>query len=66
MVEINVRDNNVERALRQLKKMMNREGRFLVMREKRYFTKPFEVRKRAKREAERRARKEENRRQSEM
>ena len=66
MVEVVVRDNDVERAMRRLKKDMNREGIFREMRDRRYHTKPFEIRKRAKLDARRRAWKNEQRRQQDM
>ncbi len=57
MVMVTVRDNNVEQALRVLKKKMQREGIFREMKMRRDFEKPSEKRKREKAEAVRRARK---------
>ena len=57
MVTVNVRDNNVEQALRVLKKKMQREGIFREMKERRDFEKPTEKRKREKQENIRRSRK---------
>ena len=57
MVQIVVRDNNVDQALRILKKKMQREGVFREMKQRRFYEKPSEKRKREKQEAERRARK---------
>jgi small subunit ribosomal protein S21 len=57
MVLVTVRDNNVEQALRVLKKKMQREGIFREMKMRRDFEKPSEKRKREKAEAVRRARK---------
>ncbi|MEM9168602.1 MAG: 30S ribosomal protein S21 [Pseudomonadota bacterium] len=57
MVQIQVRDNNVEQALRALKKKMQREGTFREMKRRKYFEKPSEKRARQKAEAIRRARK---------
>ena len=52
-----VRDNNVDQALRALKKKMQREGIFREMKMRRSFEKPSERRAREKAEAIRRARK---------
>ncbi len=52
-----VRDNNVDQALRALKKKMQREGIFREIKLRRHFEKPSEKRVREKSEAIRRARK---------
>ena len=52
-----MRDNNVDQALRALKKKMQREGIFREMKMRRSFEKPSEKRAREKAEAIRRARK---------
>jgi small subunit ribosomal protein S21 len=52
-----VRDNNVEQALRVLKKKMRREGVFREMKRRRSYEKPSEKKTREKSEAVRRARK---------
>ena len=57
IVEIVVRDNNVEQALRALKKKMQREGTFREMKRRTHYEKPSEKRARQKAEAIRRARK---------
>ncbi|MCC7260314.1 MAG: 30S ribosomal protein S21 [Alphaproteobacteria bacterium] len=57
MVEVNVRDNNVDQALRALKKKMQREGIFREMKLRRHFEKRSEKKKREKQEAVRRWRK---------
>jgi small subunit ribosomal protein S21 len=57
IVEIVVRDNNVEQALRALKKKMQREGTFREMKRRTHYEKPSEKRVRQKAEAIRRARK---------
>ena len=44
IVQIVVRDNNVEQALRALKKKMQREGLFREMKARQYFEKPSEKR----------------------
>lgn len=54
LVSVNVRENNVEQALRVLKKKMQREGIFREMKERKDFEKPTEKRKRQKAEAVRR------------
>ncbi|MDE0941866.1 MAG: 30S ribosomal protein S21, partial [Alphaproteobacteria bacterium] len=51
------RDNNVDQALRALKKKLQREGVFREMKMRKYFEKPSERRAREKAEAVRRARK---------
>ena len=57
MVQVNVRDNNIEQALRVMKKKLQREGTFREMKERRYYEKPSEKKKREKSENTRRARK---------
>lgn len=57
MVHIVVRDNNVEQALRALKKKLQREGLFREMKARKTFEKPSEKRKREKEESVRRWRK---------
>jgi small subunit ribosomal protein S21 len=52
-----VRDNNVDKALRVLKKLMQREGIFREMKLRRAYEKPSERRAREKAEAIRRQRK---------
>lgn len=56
-MQVLVRDNNVEQALRVLKKKMQREGLFREMKARREFEKPSERRVREKAEAVSRARK---------
>ncbi len=56
-MQVLVRDNNVDQALRVLKKKMQREGIFREMKRRRSYEKPSEKRTRAKAEAIRRARK---------
>jgi small subunit ribosomal protein S21 len=56
-VQVLVRDNNVDQALRVLKKKMQREGVFREMKQRRAYEKPSERRTREKGEAIRRARK---------
>ena len=54
---VQVRDNNVDQALKALKKKMQREGIFREMKLRNYFEKPSEKRVREQAEAVRRARK---------
>ena len=56
-MEVQVRDNNVDQALRALKKKMQREGLYREMRMRRHYEKPSEKRAREKAEAIRRFRK---------
>jgi len=57
LVQIFVRDNNVDQALKALKKKMQREGSFREMKRHVAYEKPSEKRARQKAEAVRRARK---------
>jgi small subunit ribosomal protein S21 len=56
-MQVSVRDNNVDQALRALKKKLQREGVFREMKLKQAFEKPSEKKARNKAEAIRRARK---------
>jgi small subunit ribosomal protein S21 len=56
-VQVLVRDNNVDQALKVLKKKMQREGVFREMKLRGHYEKPSERRIREKAEAIRRARK---------
>ena len=56
-MQVSVRDNNVDQALRALKKKMQREGIFREMKLRRSYEKPSERRAREKAEAVRRFRK---------
>jgi small subunit ribosomal protein S21 len=57
IVQVLVRDNNVDQALRALKKKMQREGIFREMKLRRSYEKPSERKARQRAEAVRRARK---------
>jgi small subunit ribosomal protein S21 len=57
IVQVSVRDNNVDQALRALKKKMQREGVYREMKLRRHFEKPSEKKKREQAEAVRRQRK---------
>lgn len=56
-MQVLVRDNNIDQALRVLKKKMQREGLFREMKARRAYEKPSEKRVREKAEAVRRSRK---------
>jgi small subunit ribosomal protein S21 len=56
-LQVLVRDNNVDQALRVLKKRMQREGVFREMKRRRFYEKPSEKATRERGEAIRRARK---------
>jgi small subunit ribosomal protein S21 len=56
-LQVFVRDNNVDQALRVLKKKMQREGLFREMKRRRFYEKPSEKAAREEADAIRRARK---------
>jgi small subunit ribosomal protein S21 len=56
-VQVLVRDNNVDQALRALKKKLQREGVFREMKIRRNYEKPSERKARERAESVRRARK---------
>jgi len=56
-LQVFVRDNNVEQALRILKKKMQREGVFREMKRRRFYEKPSDKATREKADAIRRRRK---------
>jgi len=56
-LQVLVRDNNIDQALRVLKKKMQREGVFREMKQRRSYEKPSERKTREKTEAIRRTRK---------
>ena len=62
LVQVIVRDNNVDPALKALKKKMQREGIFREMKLRKAYEKPSERKAREKSEAIRRARKLERKR----
>ena len=62
LVQVVVRENNVDQALKALKKKMQREGIFREMKLRKSYEKPSEKRAREKSEAVRRARKLERKR----
>lgn len=56
-MQVSVRDNNVDQALRALKKKLQREGVYREMKMRRFFEKPSEKKARETAAAVRRARK---------
>jgi len=56
-LQVLVRENNIDQALRVLKKKMQREGVFREMKRRRFYEKPSEKSNREQAEAIRRARK---------
>ena len=56
-IEVTVKDNNIEQALRTLKKRMQREGLFREMKLRKHYEKPSLRRAREKEESIRRSRK---------
>lgn len=56
--KVEVRDNNMNQAMRRLKKILQAEGVFKEMRDRRFFEKPSMKRKKAKAAARKRWQKE--------
>ena len=65
-MEVTVKDNNIEQALKVLKKKMQREGIFREMKRRRAYEKPSEKRVREEAESFRRSRKLARKRQEEQ
>lgn len=59
---VEVRDNNINQAMSRLKKLLQREGVFKELRDRRYFEKPSMTRKKAKAAARKRYQKEQAKR----
>jgi small subunit ribosomal protein S21 len=57
VVQINVRDNNVDQALKILKRKLQKEGLFKEIKQRRFYEKPSEKRVRKAQEAVRRSKK---------
>ena len=57
VIEVTVKDNNIEQALRSLKKKMQREGLYKEMKLRKHYEKPCLKRAREKEENIRRSRK---------
>ena len=60
MIEINV-DNNLEKAMRVLKRKLIREGLFKELKTRRFYEKPSEKKKRQNKESQKKRRKEADR-----
>lgn len=58
MIEIIVGQNNLEKAMRVLKRKLIREGVFKELKSRRFYEKPSERRKRKNKEAQKKRRKE--------
>lgn len=56
-LEVTVYDNDVEKALRTLKREIGKEGTLKTLKRKRFYEKPSEAKKRKSRDAVRRLRK---------
>jgi small subunit ribosomal protein S21 len=56
-LQVFVRDNNIDQALRALKRKMQREGVFREMKRRRFYEKPSDKATRERTESERRRRK---------
>ncbi len=57
MVQISVRDNNVDQALKILKRKLQKEGLFKEIKQRRFYEKPSEKKVRKAQEAVRRSKK---------
>ena len=57
VIKIEVKDNNIEQALRVLKRKLQREGFFKILKLKSTYEKPSEKKKRIKQENMKRAKK---------
>ena len=57
IIRVHVKDNNVEKAMRAMKKKMQREGVFREMKNRRVYEKPSEKKARELAESTRRVRK---------
>lgn len=56
LVQVQVMDNNVEKAIKLLKRKLTKEGVFRQLKEKRWHEKPSDARRRKQRQARRRLR----------
>jgi small subunit ribosomal protein S21 len=52
---VRVQDNNIDKALKQMKRKLQREGVFREMRERQHYMKPSEIRARSRAAAIKRA-----------
>ena len=53
-ITIEVRNNNVEKALRVLKKKLNKDGQMKELKQRQYYQKPSEIKREKKKEGIRR------------
>ena len=58
--EVHVESNNIDRAIKTLKRKLIREGFYKTLKQRKYHEKPSDKKKRKKKEAIKRARKEQN------
>ena len=58
MIEVVVRNGNVEKAMRVLKKKLLKDGLIKEIKERQYFSKPSEIKREAKKQQIRRYKKE--------
>ena len=49
-ITIEVRNNNVEKALRVLKKKLNKDGQMKELKQRQYYQKPSEIKREKKKE----------------
>ena len=59
-MKVFVRDNNIEKAMKELKKKLSKEGFFSEIKERRFYDKPSVKRKRKRAKAAKRRRKKGN------
>ena len=57
-ITIEVRNNNVEKGLRFLKKKLNKDGQMKELKQRQYYQKPSEIKREKKKEGIRRFKKE--------
>ena len=57
-ITIEVRNNNVEKALRVLKKKLNKDGQMKELKQRQFYQKPSEIKREKKKEGIRRFKKE--------
>ncbi|MDP6249859.1 MAG: 30S ribosomal protein S21 [Candidatus Pacebacteria bacterium] len=55
MIDVEVHNNNIDRALRDLKRKVKDSGLFLELRKKEFYTKPSEIRREVRARARTRA-----------
>jgi len=56
-IEVNVRNNNVEKAMRVLKKKLLKDGLMRELKDRQYYSKPSALKREAKKQAVRRYKK---------